>query len=166
MSGYCPVLAKNPISNGPPSGTYLNHGGAVHLLIAFAKIGLGTLHGFPQIRLVNDVVPIEDGSRFVAADGHRYPLRNLGPDHVSDSGPAKIMENTAHVSGSNVAFFAPVVPNGSIATVAHQLPQTSRNAGRCPCFPKVSHPLAVPMKYIGGEEDACLPLDLHLNLPA
>jgi hypothetical protein len=74
---------------------HLHYGGAVLLLSAFPEVGLSSLHCLPKIGLVDDVVAVKDGPRFVAANRHGYALGNSGPDHVPNSRPAEVVEDAA-----------------------------------------------------------------------
>ncbi len=63
-----------------------------------SEVALSALHCFPKVGLVHNVVAVKDGSRFVAANGHCYALRDASPDHVPYSRPAEVMENASYIS--------------------------------------------------------------------
>jgi hypothetical protein len=48
---------------------------------------------FDQIRIVHDIVPLEDRPGFVARDFHGHLFRHSRADHIPDSAPTKVMKD-------------------------------------------------------------------------
>jgi hypothetical protein len=56
--------------------------------------------GVCEVRFGDDVVPVEHAACLVAGNAHRDALRDAAPNHVTDSGAAKIVEQQTWDSGS------------------------------------------------------------------
>ena len=85
---------------------HLYNSRAACLLSPIPKIALCALHSFPKIGLIHDVVPVEDGPRFVTADRHGNALRHACPNHVSHSRSPEVMEDAPPVLGCSLAVFS------------------------------------------------------------
>ena len=56
------------------------------------EIGGQSLSGREQFLLVDDVVPIKYGPRFVTGEQHGDPFRHAGPDQVARGGTTTIVQ--------------------------------------------------------------------------
>jgi len=108
-----------------------------------SQIRLSSLHCLPKISLIHDVVSIEDGPCFVAADRHGYSLGDACPDHVPNSGPAEVVEDAPDVARLAVALFTPMALNCPVAAVARELAQARRDTRRCPWHARSFAPVRV-----------------------
>src|SRR5579883_783226 len=64
-----------------------------------AKMSLQKLTGLRSIRVVHDILAVENASRLVTAEFHRYALRDAGAHHVSNRSAPEIVHNDAAKSG-------------------------------------------------------------------
>ena len=51
------------------------------------------IRGLAQISVADDIITIEDATRFVAAQFHRHAFGDAGADHVPDGGSAEVMRD-------------------------------------------------------------------------
>jgi hypothetical protein len=111
------------------------------LLRAILQVALTPVHRFPQVSLINDVVAIKNGPRFVPTDRLGDSLRDISADHIANGCPAKIVEYAPGVPSLVAAFLTSMPLRNLIAAVTHKLPAARRNTGRRPCLAKITYPM-------------------------
>lgn len=71
---------------------------ARELQFTFLRVEFQLLRGGVEIAFVDDVVPIKNGTGFVARDEHRDSLRYSGADQIPDSGTAQVVKQAGGIS--------------------------------------------------------------------
>src|SRR5438046_8569313 len=71
---------------------FVDLSGAFPLSRELRDVRLGLPHRVFQVAVVGNVVPLEHRLRLVTRDQHCDLTVDPGPDHVSDRGPAEVME--------------------------------------------------------------------------
>ena len=93
------------------------------------QVGRQALAGREEFLLIDDVVPIKHGPRFVAGQQHGDPFGDARPNQVTRGGPSAIVQEAVRDVGLPTRVAQGVTPHPDRDAVASKHPAVARRAG-------------------------------------